>query len=39
MNTEDIEYTLSDDTAQNAQNEQVHYVSSVSFPVEYESET
>lgn len=39
LNTEDIEYTLSDDTTQNAQNEQVHYVSSVSFPVEYESET
>lgn len=39
LNTEDIEYTLSDDTAQNAQNEQVHYIASVSFPVEYESET
>lgn len=39
LNTEDIEYTLSEDTAQNAQKEQVHYVASVSFPVEYESET
>ena len=39
LNTEDVEYTLSDDIAQNAQNEQVHYVAAVSFPVEYESET
>lgn len=39
LNTEDIEYTLSEDTAQNAQKEQVHYVASVSFPVEHESET
>lgn len=39
LNTEDIEYTLSKDTAQNAQKEQVHYVASVSFPVEHESET
>lgn len=39
LNTEDIEYTLSEDTAQNAQKERVHYVASVSFPVEHESET
>lgn len=37
--TDTVEYTLSDDTAENAQKEQVHYVDSISFPVEYESDT
>lgn len=39
LNTDKVEYTLSEDTAQNAHEEQVHYVASVSFPVEDESET
>ena len=37
--TDDITYTLSEDTAENAQNEQVHYVDSVTFPIRYESDT
>lgn len=37
--TDDITYTLSNDTAENAQKEQVHYVDSVSFPIRYESDT
>lgn len=36
--TDSVVYTLSDDTAENAQKEQVHYVDSVSFPVDYESD-
>lgn len=39
LDTERVEYTLSEDTAENAQKEQVHYVASVSFPIEEESET
>lgn len=39
LNTQDVEYALSDDTAQNARGEQIHYVSSLSFPVACESET
>ena len=35
--TDDVTYTLSEDTAENAQKEQVHYVDSVAFPIEYES--
>lgn len=37
--TDSVTYTLSDDTAENAQKEQVHYVDSVTFPIEYESDT
>lgn len=37
--TDDITYTLSQDTAENAQQEQVHYVDSVTFPIRYESDT
>lgn len=36
--TDSIDYTLSDDTALNAHQEQVHYVDSVTFPVTYESD-
>jgi hypothetical protein len=32
--TDDVTYTLSDDTALNSRNEEVHYVSSVTFPVD-----
>lgn len=39
LNTQDSSYTLSDDTAENAQQEQVHYVDSFTFPIEYESDT
>lgn len=38
LNTENITYTLSEDTALNAQQEEVHYVSSISFPVTQERE-
>ena len=37
--TDNVTYTLSEDTAENAQKEQVHYVDSVTFPIEYESDT
>lgn len=37
--TEDMTYTLSEDTAENAQKEPVHYVDSVTFPLRYESDT
>ena len=37
--TKDMAYTLSEDTAENAQKEQVHYVSSVTFPIRRESST
>lgn len=37
--TNSVTYTLSDDTAENAQKEQVHYVNSISFPIEYQSDT
>lgn len=39
LNTEDIEYTLSEDTAENARQEQVHYVDSMTFPIESEKNT
>lgn len=39
LSTEDVEYTLSDDTAENANKEQVHYVDSITFPISYESDT
>lgn len=35
--TDTITYTLSDDTVENAQKEKVHYVDSVTFPIEYKS--
>lgn len=38
LKTENVSYTLSNDTAENAQGEQVHYVDSFSFPVEYISD-
>ncbi len=37
--TEDMTYTLSKDTAENAQKEPAHYVDSVTFPIRYESNT
>lgn len=37
--TDDITYTLSKDTAENAQKQQVHYVDSITFPIRYESDT
>lgn len=37
--TDTVTYTLSDDTAENAQREPVHYVASLTFPIEYESDT
>lgn len=37
--TDSVTYTLSEDTAENAQKEQVHYVDSVSFPVDHKSDT
>ncbi len=37
--SDSVTYTLSDDTAENAQKEQVRYVASVTFPIEYESDT
>lgn len=37
--TDCVTYTLSDDTAENAQKEQVHYVDSISFPVDFENNT
>lgn len=36
--TDSVTYTLSDDTAENAQQEQVHFVDSITFPIEYESD-
>lgn len=36
--TEGVSYELSDDTALNARQEQVHYVSSITFPVESEQD-
>lgn len=36
--TDSVTYTLSDDTAENAQKEQVHYVDSVRFPIDHESD-
>lgn len=33
--TDSVIYTLSDDTAENAQKEKVHYVDSVTFPIEH----
>lgn len=35
--TDKVTYTLSDDTAENAQKEQIHYVDSITFPIEFES--
>ena len=37
--TDGVTYTLSDDTAENAQKEQVHYVDSITFPITHESDT
>lgn len=37
--TEGVRYTLSDDTAENARQEQVHYVDSITFPVGEERDT
>ncbi|HJH62701.1 MAG TPA: hypothetical protein IAC84_05505 [Firmicutes bacterium] len=37
--TEGVRYTLSDDTAENARQEQVHYVDSITFPVQEERDT
>lgn len=37
--TDTVTYTLSEDTAENAQQEQVHYVDSLSFPIEFESDS
>lgn len=37
--TDSIAYTLSNDTAENARKEQINYVESISFPIEYESNT
>ena len=37
--TDGVTYTLSDDTAENAQKEQVHYVDSITFPITHESNT
>lgn len=39
LNTADVTYTLSTDTAQNPQQEQVHYVTSLTFPIREEQET
>lgn len=36
--TDSVGYTLSNDTVENAQGEQVRYVSSMTFPIEYESD-
>lgn len=37
--TDSVTYTLSNGTAENSQKEQVHYVDSVSFPVDFKSDT
>lgn len=37
--TSDASYTLSSDTAENAQKEQVHYVDTLTFPIDRESST
>lgn len=37
--TDSVEYTLSDDTALNSKSEEVHYVSSISFPFESVKDT
>ena len=37
--TDGVNYTLSDDTAENSRQEQVHYVDSLTFPIDYESDT
>lgn len=37
--TDTVEYTLSSDTAENARGETVHYVDSMSFPLDYESDS
>lgn len=34
LQTDSVEYTLSDDTALNSKSEEVHYVTSISFPIE-----
>ncbi len=34
LQTDSMEYTLSDDTALNSKSEEVHYVTSISFPIE-----
>lgn len=39
LNTENLSYTLSTDTAKNARDEDVHYVDSITFPVNKETET
>ena len=39
LQTENVSYKLSDDTAENAKQEQVHYVESITFPLISESET
>ncbi|MDR1914571.1 MAG: hypothetical protein LBQ68_08850, partial [Clostridiales bacterium] len=38
LKTENVSYTLSEDTALNAANEEVHYVESITFPLTYESD-
>lgn len=39
LNTDDVNYVLSEDTAENAQQEQVHYVEQLIFSIDYESDT
>lgn len=39
LQTDSVEYTLSDDTALNSKSEEVHYVSSMSFPIESVKDT
>lgn len=39
LNTDDVDFILSEDTAENAQQEQVHYVEQLIFPIDYESDT
>lgn len=39
LQTDSVKYTLSDDTALNSKNEEVHYVSSISFPIESVKDT
>lgn len=39
LNTEDISYTVSDDTAENASKKQVHYVDSIVFPIDQRTDT
>lgn len=39
LQTDSVEHTLSDDTALNSKSEEVHYVSSISFPIESVKDT